>query len=174
MRGRRDELVLAIHPSSRGFAFALFESPLSPVDWGIKEFRGEQKHSRSLGVIRRIIEQHQPDVLVLKAPRAQIHRPWHHSSQVQRFVRGYATELAIEVKMYAGEDIRACFASAGTPTRYEIAEAIARQIDAFAHQLPPMRKPWMSEDPRMKLFDAVSLAMTYFCNQPGQAVRPAA
>ena len=32
-----DELVLAIRPTPRGFAYALFEAPLSPVDWGMSE-----------------------------------------------------------------------------------------------------------------------------------------
>jgi hypothetical protein len=34
---RRYDLVLAIYPQTRGFAFVLFEGWLSPVDWGIHE-----------------------------------------------------------------------------------------------------------------------------------------
>ena len=42
-----------------------------------------------------------------------------------------------------------------------IAETIAKHIPAFDRYLPPPRKPWMSEDPRMAVFDAVALALTF-------------
>jgi len=29
-------------------------------------------------------------------------------------------------------------------------------------RLPPKRRPWMSEDPRMDIFDAVSLAVAFW------------
>jgi len=41
---RRYALVLSIYPNTRGFAFVLFEGPLSPFDWGVKEVRGRGKH----------------------------------------------------------------------------------------------------------------------------------
>jgi hypothetical protein len=36
-------LVLSIYPFSRGFAFVLFEGPENPLDWGVKEIKGEHK-----------------------------------------------------------------------------------------------------------------------------------
>ncbi|MGY4282682.1 hypothetical protein ACVWXO_001902 [Bradyrhizobium sp. LM2.7] len=36
--------------------------------------------------------------------------------------------------------------------------AIAKRIPALMLYLPPARKPWMSEDARMGVFDAAALA----------------
>src|SRR6266516_1796515 len=77
---RRYNLVLAIYPQSRGFAFALFEGWLAPVDWGIHEARGPGKNARCLSRINSLLELHMPDVVVLqdmsdrgtrRAPRVQ-------------------------------------------------------------------------------------------------------
>src|SRR5215475_13721842 len=63
---RRYELVMAIYPQSRGFAFALFESWLSPVDWGSHEARGPRKNAQILARINSLLELHMPDVVVLQ------------------------------------------------------------------------------------------------------------
>ena len=36
---------------------------------------------------------------------------------------------------------------------------IASMLPALSHKLPPNRKPWMSEDPRMALFEAAALGV---------------
>jgi len=68
----------------------------------------------------------------------------------------------IEVSRISRGSIRACFASVGAKTKYEIAQAVARQIPALAHRLPPLRKIWMSEDPRQSLFDVAALGVAFY------------
>src|SRR5437870_2991218 len=74
---RRYAWVIAVYLNTRGFAFVLFESSLSPVDWGVKEVRGPRKHAQCLAKVAAILDQSQPDVLVLQdtspkgTPRAQ-------------------------------------------------------------------------------------------------------
>jgi len=36
------------------------------------------------------------------------------------------------------------------------------QGGAFRDRLPPLRKAWMSQDPRISVFDAAALALTHF------------
>ena len=50
-----------------------------------------------------------------------------------------------------------------------VAEAIAKHIPAFERYVPPPRKPWMSEDSRMGLFDAAALGLVFFQNAAGAA-----
>ena len=57
----------------------------------------------------------------------------------------------------------------GAVTRYEIAQAVASQVHAFAHRLPPVRRLWDHEDSRMYLFDAASLAMTCYASSSPDA-----
>ncbi len=54
------------------------------------------------------------------------------------------------------------FAQQGVINKQSLAEAIARHMPAFERYLPPPRKPWMSEDSRMNLFDAAALALAFF------------
>ncbi len=43
-----------------------------------------------------------------------------------------------------------------------MARAIAEQFPELVPRVPPVRKPWMSEDYRMSMFDAVGLGLTFF------------
>ena len=67
-----------------------------------------------------------------------------------------------EVSRISRDAIRACFASVGARKKYDIAQAIARQIPALAHRPPRVRKIWMSEDPRQSLFDAAALGLAFY------------
>src|ERR1700730_11240592 len=60
----KNTVLLAIDPTSRGFAFVVLEAPAFLVDWGSKSVR-----ARSGGVARRVdalLSRYQPDVLVLE------------------------------------------------------------------------------------------------------------
>lgn len=160
---RPKKLVLAVYPFSRGLAFTLFEAPLSPIDWGVKDVRNGEKNARSLQITKELIERLQPDVLVLQSCSGPHGRRAERIRRLQRLIEGYAKGQAIEVHTYTKKHIRECFKSVGAATRYEIAQAIAKQVHALSHRLPPMRKLWMSEDARMGLFDAASLVMTFYC-----------
>ena len=48
-------------------------------------------------------------------------------------------------------------------TKFAVAQALATQFPVeLAARLPPKRRAWMSEDPRMDIFDAVSLAVAFW------------
>ena len=159
---RHSELVLAIHPFVKGFAFALFEAPLSPIDWGIKEIRGGDWNARCLGAAQGLMERTRPDVLAFKDYADARVRRSRRIQRLRRLIVNHATGQSIEVRRYSREQIRACFEGVGAVTRYEIAQAIAGQVHAFGHRLPKVRKIWEPEDPRMYLFDAVALALTHY------------
>ncbi len=156
------DLVLAVVPNTRGIAFAYFEGALSPVDWGMKDLRGSDKNGRSLAAVRDLIEQLQPDVLILEEYSAARIRRAARAARLQRMIESHAAVQAIEVTRYTRANIRATFSPFGATTRYEIAELIAGQVLALSFRLPPVRKLWMSEDHRMALFDAAALVFTHF------------
>jgi hypothetical protein len=170
------ELVLAIYPFARGIAFALFEGPLSPVDWGIKRVRGKRKRMEAFDLAKELIERSQPDVVILQAHRSNRSLHARRVGRLDAMIATYAAGQAIDCHRYARTDIRLCFQHSGAVTRYEIAQAIAGHVTAFSHRVPPVRKLWQSEDERMGLFDAASLVMTYFSSLPARkaATEPAA
>jgi hypothetical protein len=158
----RSELVLAIHPFARGFAFALFEAPLSPVDWGIKEILGAKRNARCLAAVRTLTTRLRPGVVVFEDVSHSTAKRSRRIKRLKSLIVNYLSGQSTEVHNYGRAHIRACFASVGAVTRREIAEAIAAQLPAFEARLPRVRKTWESEDPKMALFNAASVALTHY------------
>lgn len=165
-RKTNPDLVLAIYPTTRGYAFVLFEGPLSPFDWGVKQIKGKNKNADMIDSIHAIIEQYRPEVLVIEEIPLKGAR---RALRIREFYRALAHLAWVEqltLCRYPRCSVRECFSGIGAKTKFEIAQAIARQIPAFRHRLPRLRKIWMSEDPRQSLFDAAALGLThYFAKQ---------
>lgn len=157
-----DFLVLSIYPTTHGFAFVLFEGPESPFDWGVKQIRGPKKNSKALKEVARLLERYQPDALVIEDINENGSRRSGRIRKLYRLLISAALSQDIDVCRYPHSVVRACFSQLGAKTKYEIAKAVSTYIPAFAHRMPPLRKIWMSEDPRQSLFDAAALGLTYF------------
>jgi Holliday junction resolvasome RuvABC endonuclease subunit len=164
---RRYNLVLAVYPSARGFAFVLFEGPLSPVDWSVREVRGRHKNQRCLIGITAVLERYRPDALVLQNMSPTGTHRAHRLRELNGGIGELAEDRGIPVYAYSRAQVREAFEPFGLTNKHSIAEAIAKHIPAFDRYLPPPRKPWMSEDSRMGLFDAAALALTFFQNMAG-------
>jgi Holliday junction resolvasome RuvABC endonuclease subunit len=168
-----EKLVLAIYPGTRGFGYALFEGPDEPVDWGLKEARGD-KNERSQSKAAELIAQFRPDVLVLEDAGATGSR---RSARIKELITKLGNDARgakVAVREFSRRQIRSAFASRGAATRYEIAQAIARHFREFEAALPGRRKIWMSEDPKLAIFDAVSLVITFFDAEEQRELRPPA
>jgi hypothetical protein len=69
----------------------------------------------------------------------------------------------VTVKLFSREQVRRVFFANGQGTKQAPAEILAKRFpEELGSRLPPKRRPWMSEDYRMDIFDAVSLALTFF------------
>jgi hypothetical protein len=158
-------VVLALYPFSRGFAFVFLQDPESPFEWGVKEIKGNLRNHRSIEEMRNLIERYRPELIVIedKSPRKRPVR----IQRIYRSILNIAKSNHIEVHRCSKKEIAAFFARAGAKTKSEIASAVAVRIKAFSHRLPPIRKPWNSEDPRQSLFDAAALALTYYWKAKG-------
>lgn len=156
-----DELVLAVRPTPRGFAYALFEAPLSPVDWGMSEFKAKRKNTPTRDAVAGLCARYRPDTLVLEDRSHMTAACYGRVRRLQAMLAAMAQEQHIDVIHYSRGTVRNAF-HYGAISRYEIAQAIAAFIPAFETRMPKRRKLWQSEDPRLWLFDAASLAMTHF------------
>jgi hypothetical protein len=159
---RRYAVVLSVYLNTRGFAFVLFEGPLSPFDWGVKEVRGRGKHGRCLAKIEGIFGRYQPDILVLQdtSPSGTDRAP--RINRLNAAVATLGEGRGMPVYSYSREVVLSAFGYLGAANKQSIAEVIAKHIPAFERFVPPPRKPWMSEDARMGLFDAAALALVFF------------
>lgn len=87
------------------------------------------------------------------------------SERIRRLYRSIthaARVRDIDVKRYTRADVRATYASVGAASRYEIAQATAREFRALAHRLPRRRKAWESEQKVIGLFQAAALCITCY------------
>ena len=164
-------LVLAIHPTSKGFGWALFESPLAPVDWGLTRVNAK-RNAGSLARFEKLLLRYEPKVVVFEEFSE---RPARRVKRIQELCQQMivvASNRGIYTPIYSRETIRDCFESSGARTRRDIALSISEQIEVFRHRMPRERKRWDSEDVRQSLFDAVALALTYFAVDGRKAVPP--
>jgi len=156
--------VLAIDPINKGCGFAVLGGPHLLVDWGIKgTSRWPDPRERwCLRQIAELIDFYRPDRLIVEDCVGSRSRRGQRSRHLIERAVELAREKGIPTHRISSAAIRRTFGPAGACTKYKIALAIAGRFPELAWRLPPIRKPWMSEDARMGMFDAVALAVTFY------------
>ena len=156
------DLVLSLYPNSRGFGYVLFEGPLSPFDWGVKEIRGAAKNRRILKFLESLLDRYQPLVLVLEDWTDEAFQRIDRIVELYEAITDLAKRKMVTVVRYPMRKIREYFAYRNALTKYQIALHIAKIIPAFSYQVPPKPTIWRSEDARQGLYDAAAVGLTYF------------
>jgi Holliday junction resolvasome RuvABC endonuclease subunit len=159
-----DICVLAIDPSTRGFGFAILEGPNRLIDWGVKETKID-KQRKSLNLIEDLIERYQPSVIVVEDYAGKGSRRCRRIERLINDISKLASKRKIRVRSFSRIKVKQAFSECGASNKQEIATAIASRFPELAPRLPRFRKPWMSEDYRMSIFDAVALALAFFILQ---------
>ena len=159
---RRYDHVLALCLQSRGFAFGLFESFLSPIDWGIRHARTKAKNAQCLAHLDRLIAQYAPDVLLLEDVPARGDRRASRIHELHFAVVDLAQERGVAVRVFAREAVLAHVAPLGAVTKQALAETIAQRLPALRRYVPPPRKPWLGQHPNLGIFEAAALAWIHF------------
>jgi Holliday junction resolvasome RuvABC endonuclease subunit len=157
----RDVRVLAIDPGGAKFGFAVFEGEERLIDWGLRRVPQERRADRTRRLVE-LLDCYRPDVLVVEDVSSK-HAG--RSPRIRRLVRAVfrvGLKRNIPTHSFPRASIRAAFLQVGAFTKEEIAAAIADRFPALALHLPPKRRPWMSEDNRINMFEAAALALTFF------------
>ena len=162
---RRYNFILSVYLTSRGMAWILFEGPYSPVDWSIINARGIRKSERCKKTIETLIDEHRPDAMVLEDTFNERSHRTLRIRTLNEQIRAHATSENLPVTQFTRSDIRRAFAYLGVTNKDIIACEIAKHIPCFKQYVPPVRRPWMSEDARMGLFDATALALLFYQHQ---------
>lgn len=152
--------ILAIAPSTRGFGFAVIEGKETFIDWGVKSVKGN-KNAESLKKVKALIAHYQPGMLVLQDTEHS-RRSARIRTLSKRLIAMAATHK-VRVKLFSREQVMQVFFADAPGTKQALAEILAvRFPDELGSRLPPKRRPWMSEDSRMDIFEAVALALMLF------------
>jgi Holliday junction resolvasome RuvABC endonuclease subunit len=156
--------VLAIDPTPRGFGYAILEGSTGLIDWGVKSVRCKsiEKEIETVSKITDLIQHYLPQYLILEKPNAKGSRRCGRVRLLLGTLQNVAVWQGIESRTISPEKLRKVFCTFGCNTKLQIANFVAQQFPGLADQLPEFRKPWMSEDYHMPIFDAVALALTYY------------
>ena len=157
----KDRRVLAIDPSTRGFGLAVLEGPERLIDWGVKETKTDKKR-RTFKLIDELIERYRPNLIVVEDYAVKGSRRCGRVRELIHDISKLAETRKIKVRSVSRLKVKQAFAESGASNKYEIAVAIANRFPELAPRLPRYRKPWMSEDYRMSIFDAVAFGVTFF------------
>jgi len=160
-RTAQREIVLALYPTARGFGWALFEAPLSPIDWGLAK-SGSEGNAKLLRRFSRICKRYSPTVLVLEEFRDDAFRRGPRIHALCDVITREGSASGMNVVCFQRAFIRKVFSRFGASTRFEIGEYIRRKIDSLGHHTPRKRAIWENADLRQNLFDAAALALVYF------------
>jgi hypothetical protein len=150
--------ILSIYPSSRGFGYVLVEGMDLLVDWGVVETKYD-KHRQCLARIERFVRQYRPNVIVSEDAQKNPHR----GKRIRKLlaaIRQLVLRKKIKHKGISRAQVQKYFHSSRRITKHQMAVAIAERFPELSSRLPPRRKPWMSEDSRMAIFDAAALLLT--------------
>jgi hypothetical protein len=125
----------------------------------VKSIEGD-KNTGSVARVKAMIAHYEPDVLVLENTLV---RPFHRAERIRRLTRRIASvskSKNLNVILLTREQVRRVFFGDDHGTKYALAEILSRRFpDELSFRLPPKRRPWMSEDSRMDIFDAAALAL---------------
>jgi hypothetical protein len=154
--------ILAVAPLSRGFGYAIMEDPSALVACGNKVINHD-KNLRALAWVDKFIRFYQPEVLVLPDVNAADTRRAPRIKILHRKIVALAKKHQLKQRLISVTQVRAQLLGRTKGTKQALAEALAAKFPVeLASRLPPKRRPWMSEDPRMDIFDAVGLAVVFW------------
>ena len=154
-------LVLAVHPTSHGFGWALFEGPLAPVVSGIASAK-VNRSAQSMARFKQLLDQYQPAALILEKFGKRNSKRSERIRLLAKTMRGFANNRDMDTLVYSRAEVSAAVTATTKASRHTVALAVAEQLPVLQHRLPKARKLWTSEDDRQCLFDAVALGITHY------------
>jgi Holliday junction resolvasome RuvABC endonuclease subunit len=159
------KFVLGIHPTSRGFGWIVFETPLAPFDWGTVEVR-EDKQAGAIGRLEKLLTKYKPVAVALEQYEGA---PAHRAPRIRRVAAAMAKtsrKHGADIAVYSRAAVAEAVAGSHSSTREEIAEIVARKIEPLRSRLPAKRKIWVGESPSLSLFTAAACALTWYAHHP--------
>ena len=159
------DLVLGLHPSTRGLGWALFGGPNALVDCGSVAIHGADKNAKTQASAGKLMDKYRPHSLVLEAfdhPLSQRRvRIW----ELGRTLLQEAGDRGIAVHIYSRPEIASALGVTSRKGRYAVAEAVASRIKILRPRLPRPKKIWLGERHHMGLFCAVASVLTHYDRQ---------
>ena len=155
-------LVLAVHPTSRGFGWVLFEGPMAPDLWAIATRKRDDYGPWCMKHFEKLLDQYRPRVLVLESRSATGNAKSGRAALLAQSMRGFAANHDIDVYAYSRVEVGAALVSNKSAKRDDVVKAVAKLLPVLNDRVPSERRNWESLDDRRCLFDAAALGLTHY------------
>jgi hypothetical protein len=159
-----DLKILAIDLRHRRFGYAVFTGNKILRDSGLRVYRavGEEEAEMASRRLDGLLQSFTPSAIVIKRERWDRAKTSSHIKSLVEVVTRVAAAHSISIFLVKDDDVRQTFRNLGCETRDEIAATLARIFPDLFWKLPPKRRAWQSEHPRMAMFDAIALGLAYW------------
>lgn len=144
--------MLAIDPTSKGFAFAVLEGHGLLIDYAVSPAKSDRDFRARVGTL---CVRYKPRILALEREFSSRRR-----SRAQLRIEQALDEAASRRIATCKVSRKQVQEVLGAHTKHEIAHAITLQFPELEPRLPRVRRFGMTEDERMSIFDAISFALT--------------
>jgi hypothetical protein len=158
---QRRNIVYALYPNANGFGFVYLENPRKLLDYGAVRIN-PISNRKILERIKRSFEYIRPSIVIIPDPEGKASRVGRRVRRLIDKIIVLANEEKLKVVLYSRDQIRDVFEQFGAVTKYEISKILLTEFKELELKEPKKRKLWTSEDRNMVIFDALSLAMTWF------------
>jgi Holliday junction resolvasome RuvABC endonuclease subunit len=160
MSPANEKRVVAIDPTHRGFGYIVLEGPERLIDWGITHVQGA-RNKASIAAAGDLISHYRPQIMVLEDAAERNCRRHPRVRQLIEALEHYGRERGLTVRKIARTTVKKTFLLCGIRNKNQMAQFIVVRFSELARYVPPERKPWMSEDTRMAIFDAAAFALVF-------------
>jgi hypothetical protein len=167
-----DPKILAIDLRHRRFGYAVFEGPRLLRDSGLRVYRavGEAEAAMASKRLAALLESHSPSAIVVKTERWDRAQTSTHIRSLVEVMTHAASAHSIPIFLVGNDDVRRTFRNMDCETRDDIAAVLARMFPELSWRLPPKRRAWQSEHPRMAMFDAIALGLAFWQVHGGELI----
>lgn len=156
-----NNIVYALYPNANGFGFVYLDSPRNLLDFGAVRIN-PISNRKVLKRIKKSFDYLRPSIVIIQDPEGRASRVGRRVHRLIDKIIKLATEEKLKVVQYSRDQVRDVFKQFGAVTKYEIAKVLLTEFKELELREPKKRKPWESESHSMPIFDALSLALTWY------------
>lgn len=157
----KKKIVFAVYPNANGFGFVYMENARKLIDYGSVRVN-PISNGKIMGRIKRSLEYLRPSIVVVQEPDGLSSRTGSRVSRLVKRIAEFAANDNLKVVQYSRDQIREVFEQFGAVTKYEISQILLTEFKELETKSPKKRTLWASEDRNMAIFDALSLAITWY------------
>lgn len=157
----KNKVVFAVYPNANGFGFVYMENARKLLDYGAVRIN-PISNRKVLEKIKRALEYFRPSIVILLDPEGKYSRTGNRVKGLVKKIEALAAELILPVVRYSRDQIKDVFEQFGATTKYDISQVLLKEFTELETRSPKQRSLWTSEDRNMAIFDALSLALTWF------------